>query len=413
MRILVRVLGTAVLAFVVFSLGIPRVASGANPSFEVRCDKGETVGAALDKGQPGAPLTLIISGACNENVSIARDDVTLMATPGSATINGPDPTVATINVVGNRVLIDGLTVTGGRNGITAVAGKTTVQNCTVSNAVSTGIVFRQADGRVDHCVVQNNGLIGISIEAGFAIIVSSTISANGQDGILLTRVGVARIGLLTGPIAYAGNIISNNGTNGIHVAGNSAAAIGGNTISGNGFGFGFLGGNNGINAGAGAFLDIVGANTVTGNAGTGIFGGDVSTVSIGDTTWGLTNITNTITSNGGGGVSVVSGSSLRIRAATISNNTGDGVNIVLRSVGMLTSTSIDTVTVSNNTGNGIVLNLGGSLLLNQPFGGPFVGVTGNHLVGLQCFGGDARFAGNTAGISGNADDVDTINCQPL
>lgn len=411
MRIFLRVLGTASLAVIVFSLGPLRVASGEHPGLEVNCDRGETVGVALGKGQPGAPLTLVINGICNENISIARDDVTLVAGPGSATINGPDPTVATIDIAGNRVLIDGLTVQGGRNGIVAVAGKTTIQNCTVQNAVYTGIFFRQAFGLVDNCVVQNNSLTGITVEAGSATIVNSTISANGQDGILVMRAGAARIGI-TGRSTYAGNIISSNGTNGIQVASNSAAAIGANTISGNGFGTGRLAGQNGINGASGAYLDIVGANTITGNAGAGVAGGGGSHVTIGDTTWGLS-ITNIITSNGGGGVNVGFSSRLGIRAATISKNSGDGVVIWFRSVGVLTSTTTDTVTVSDNTGHGITLNLGGSLALNQPAGGPFVSVTGNNGFGLRCFGADARFSGSTTGISGNgAADVDA-NCLPL
>src|SRR5262247_1423870 len=68
----------------------------------VDCGAGDTIAKALTKGDDRKSLTILITGICNENVVINRSDVKLAAAA----------TVDTIRVTGNRVTIDGLTVTG-------------------------------------------------------------------------------------------------------------------------------------------------------------------------------------------------------------------------------------------------------------------------------------------------------------
>ncbi len=57
-------------------------ASTNTMSFTVDCSKGQTIGAALQRGDARKPLLLMIRGTCNESVSIDRDDVTLRGQPG-------------------------------------------------------------------------------------------------------------------------------------------------------------------------------------------------------------------------------------------------------------------------------------------------------------------------------------------
>ena len=88
--------------------------------FTVRCDKGNTIGVALDEHRDA--LTLTIIGVCDEHLTIDRNDVTLVAAAPGAGLHGPDPTRNTLQVTGDRFVLDGLTVTGGRNAIVVSGG---------------------------------------------------------------------------------------------------------------------------------------------------------------------------------------------------------------------------------------------------------------------------------------------------
>ena len=95
---------------------------------------------------------------------------------------------------------------------------------------------------------------------------------------LINSGGSARIGI-TDRNEYAGNTISNNGSNGIHIAGGSAF-IGGNIISGNGTNSNALWGRYGVGIYYGN-ASLIGYNSITGNAGSGVFARS-SAVTIGD-----------------------------------------------------------------------------------------------------------------------------------
>jgi len=85
----------------------------------VDCAAGDTVARALTRGDERKSLTILINGSCSEHVVINRSDIKLAAAAPGATISGPDPAIDVIRVTGTRVTLDGITVTGGRNGITA------------------------------------------------------------------------------------------------------------------------------------------------------------------------------------------------------------------------------------------------------------------------------------------------------
>ena len=358
----------------------------------VDCDNGETITDALQ--ELGSPLTIQVKGTCNENVDIARNDVTLIAHSSGGTVNGGlAPDRHTINVRGNRIVIDGLTLRGGRTGVN---GGAMIRNCTIQNTAWNGVSFYHGgNGTVDNCQIRNNPHHGIVIEGGSGTVINSTISSNAGIGILVQAAGSARIGI-TDRNQYAGNTISNNGSNGIHVVFSGGAFIGGNTISGNGVDPDAYWGRYGV-AVSFASADLVGYNRITGNAGTGVFAKN-STVLLGDGGFGLPIgapgedpiYANMITGNGTvapnwGGVYGYLGTSLDIRYATISNNIGDGVILRLRSTARMYQD-----TVNNNSGNGILLDQGSGVRLQDP---P-VAATGNASgLALQCAFGEDSFLG--------------------
>ena len=82
----------------------------------VHCDRSNvSVQKKIDKAGHGKPVTIVIKGTCTENIVVQKDDLTLLAHPaGSGTVEG------SIDVVGaQRVIIDGLRVTGSGDVVTA------------------------------------------------------------------------------------------------------------------------------------------------------------------------------------------------------------------------------------------------------------------------------------------------------
>jgi hypothetical protein len=369
---------------------------GGGGSATVDCSSGGSVSQALAAGA----TQITVRGICTESIEVNRDDVTLLGEPG-ATIRGPDPTVNTINVRANRVTIDGLTVTGGRNGITGLgAANLTVRNCTVQFTGRTGISYASgSSGTVDGCVSQSNGRDGIAVDGAQANILNSTATSNTRTGMLVSNGGTARIGL-TDRFTAAGNTIAHNGSSGVTVVYGSTATIAMNTITDNGTSPNLP--QLGINI-ISSFVSIAGGNNISNNAGQGVFAGTGSNVLLGDPSVGLTTV-NTISGNGNsassGGVFVFLGSTMVVRDAVIEQNNGPGLTYSMRSQGQTLSSTIsnnrDVLTTSGgrNPGDGIRLTFGSALLP----GTPTSTISGNAGIALQCTDQESS-AVNTAALS--------------
>lgn len=352
----------------------------------VDCGAEQTITDALQTA--GVPLTITVIGTCVENVRISRDDVTLIGQPGATVDGSAASTVNTITVLANRVVIDSLKVTGGRNGITAAgAARLMVRNCTVQNAGNNGISFFQGSGTVDGCVIQQNTVAnGVRVESGAVTVINSTIAGNG-GGVTVTNGGSARIGV-TDTGSPGPNTIQGNVRGGVTVDLGASAIVTGNTISGNGVTGGFSGG---VAVTGGSTAQLSG-NLITQNAGAGVLV-IASTITIGASTG------DTISANGPsgdgnqGGVFAFLGSSVTIRNSQIVQNTGRGVWLQGRSMGTISGGAIQ-----NNTGFGIFLEFGAGLTL---FGSPAT-ITGNGGVDLQCSDAEASYVGfppaNLSGI---------------
>jgi len=342
----------------------PRVAS-------VDCTQGETISKALTGGNDSRPLLVLVRGTCNESVLIDRSDVTLRGEGGFAGgIAGPDPAVSAVTVTANRVAIEGLTITGGRNGIEAVgAAGLAVRNATVQNTGRTGIVFISgASGVVDGCTIQLNPREGVTIAGAQGIVVNSVVSQN-RGGVVVIDGGSARIGF-DNFLNPAGNTISQNAASGISVGGGSSASIAMNRISGNGTNPAEPG-RSGVSV-VESVARIAGGNTISDNAAQGVATRSASVV-IGDPAFGFPTV-NTITGNEGG-VSGFLGTSMVVRDAVISGNNGFGLVLSLRSNAQLFAS-----TIQNSRGDGIRLTLGSALLVAPPT----TDVSGNAGWGLQC-----------------------------
>ena len=385
-------IGATLVGFFVLAASSTALAQEKPRVVNVDCTQGETIARALTRGNESGPLLVLIRGTCNESVLIDRSDVTLRGESGfGGGIAGPDPVVSTVIITASRVAIEGLTVTGGRNGIEAVgAAGLAVRNATVQNTGRTGIVFISgASGLVDGCTIQFNPREGVTIAGAQGIVVNSVVSEN-RGGVVVIDGGSARIGF-DNLLNSGGNTIRQNAANGISVAGGSSASIAMNQISGNGTNPAEPG-RSGVSV-IESVARIAGGNTISDNAAQGVATRSASVV-IGDPAFGFPTV-NTITGNGGG-VSGFLGTSMVIRDAVISGNDGFGLVLSLRSNAQLFASTIE-----NSRGDGIRVTLGSALFVSPPN----TSVSGSAGWGLQCTDGESSvantqlltFSGNNVG----------------
>jgi hypothetical protein len=108
-------------------------------TFTVDCDAGQTIQDTIKDLIAGD--TLLVSGTCDENVLIsgatAPNSLTLDG-QGTATINGPNTTQATIRITRGGITIKGFTITGGRDGIDVSRGGTATITGNVIGTTSSG-----------------------------------------------------------------------------------------------------------------------------------------------------------------------------------------------------------------------------------------------------------------------------------
>jgi hypothetical protein len=192
--------------------------------------------------QPGD--TLLVSGTCNENLSIGQEvgRITLDG-QGTASING-DSTANAVTVTGRGITIRGFVITGGAPQAVSVAdgGSAVIDGNIIQYAGRNGIaVFRNASADIINNTIQNNPLAGIVIQSNSSVRIGWTGPPNNR--------------------VSAPNTIQNNGAQGIQVYRGSSAQIFSNTIQNNG--------SHGILVDRNAQAEIA-ACVITGNAGDGI-----------------------------------------------------------------------------------------------------------------------------------------------
>jgi len=346
----------------------------------VECAAGQTIAKALTGGDERKPLRVVLRGVCNEHVIVDRSDVTLVADMPGSGVHGPDPAADVIRVTGTRVAIEGLTVTGGRNGVAAHgAAGLTVRNTVVQFTGLNGIFYGfGASGIVDGCTLQNNARDGMTIESASATVVNSTLSQNGRVGIIVFGNGAARIGVDNSNVP-AGNVISNNASTGIAVASGSNANIAMTQITGNGASATAPLGRFGVSVNQ-ANADLIGGNTISNNAGPGV-NVRSSAVSFGTVVVPGVSPVNTISGNGFAtpstpfGVVGFMGASLLIQNAVISSNPV-GLVLILRSNAQIQNTTVQ----SSTSSDGIRLASGSGLFIAMPKST----LSGNATWGLNC-----------------------------
>lgn len=253
--------------------GSSAMAAGATATtFHVNCG-GKTgftsIGAALKALQSvpiPVPVTIVVSGACKENVVIqSQDRLTLQAIDGASVSDASGGQQDVIGIFDSRdVSIIGFTVNAspdGGNGISCGDwsscrfSKNVVQGAASGAGLS---VFQASLAAVDGDTVQNN-FIGLQVLSGAKVRLG---------GDLITASGNARgIVLQRGAFAFLSAIVENSSDVGVVVRWQSTLELTGSTISGSGSIGAFV-----SDGSMGRFT----FSTITGNAGGGVSYGDLS-----------------------------------------------------------------------------------------------------------------------------------------
>lgn len=371
----------------ILTLIVPGFAAAQNSKnpLSVNCDTGQSVQNALNR--VNGPSTIVVTGTCNQNIVIKKDDITLQ---GGIYV-GPNPNQDTISVQGaRRVSIKGATVGGARNGIVASqGGSLTIENCNIKNNGGSGVsVTRSSHALIDGNTIESNSRDGVYIDGASATVTNNAIRENQHHGINVNGSGNARIGITDGDQAGP-NTIENNVDEGIQISNGANAYLLGNTIKSNG--------KTTSKAGVGIWRAkgrLIGDNTIQGNGGNGV---DMNQGALyqGVGEFDLTPGRDIIKENTLSGISAFNGSSLSVEYATIKDNTQHGISLLTRSTLWIFNS-----TVSGNALNGIAVYYGSAVMFGGP-GYPGPSVTGNTGWGLFCGDNESSYAGNTSGVIGN------------
>ncbi len=150
---------------------------------DVECP-GDSISDAL--AQPAVTLTINVDGECNENVQIARDNVTLRGANG-------DPAVDKIVGIETEVVAPHfgivLLITGAAN---VVVEDLTIRNGALWGVGVTGFGVSEAV-RIENCVISDNAFWGLVVFRGRGSATQIVFSNNGSESSGRLRGGAARV----------------------------------------------------------------------------------------------------------------------------------------------------------------------------------------------------------------------------
>lgn len=334
----------------------------STPTLIVDCSRGQSLQSALNLAPSGA--TIVVKGTCNGAFTLTTDGLRLDGR-ASAILNGGGKDAMTIN--GARgVVLKGLTITGGGNGVVENSAQATLLNDTVTQNAVSGIVSQSNSSvTVSGGSTSQNGLHGIDIEASSSLIVAGTYSSTGNGVFGIEVNNGSSINLTAATLQVSGNTV------GVQLGTNAS---------------GFLDGASTLNASSNLTIGL----TMASGAHMADFGGSI--------------IAN---ANQLQGIALDSKSGLDLDAGSqveASNNAGDGVHLEQFSEMTIFNTpqfsgnpATTTLTAQGNQGDGINELTNSKILVDNVAA---LQVTGNTSAGLSLDDGSSVAFGQTIPVSG-------------
>lgn len=167
-----------------FALLINGVQVGSQ-TYDVNCNAGETVSGVLENAPASVPLTITISGVCQESITITRDDITLRGSSLGDGFRDPPEWFILNLVAAHRVRLENLTLTGGDTGLNVASGATfEASGLRVRDASNSGVhLASEASGTLSGSIIENCG-------RGIVTWGSGTLNVHGGEVINTTTFGV-------------------------------------------------------------------------------------------------------------------------------------------------------------------------------------------------------------------------------
>jgi hypothetical protein len=183
------------------------------------------------------PVTVLVTGQCQENVVIQGiDRLTLTAVNGASITDASSGKLDVLSIQDSRdVAVNGFTINAGADGVDTSSGISCLDFsvCRLSGNVIQGaldeagfLVGEQSMATLDGDTLQNNAI-------GLEVVSRSSVRQGGQGRSFISRGNFFGIYMVRSAFVFVGAVVENNTGTGAAVAGHSTLVISG-SISGNG-----------------------------------------------------------------------------------------------------------------------------------------------------------------------------------
>lgn len=186
------------------------VSASAPMEVPVNCAAGDTIGEVLDEQlYSPAPLTIHVSGICEETVVVLRSNVTFQAAEPGAGVHSEDPLYGAITVsngVGG-IIIEGLRLSGGAHGV--MASRNSQVEATNIEVTNTNLGVVAVDGALIDLASSSihNNSTGVGAVRNGSITIADTVIEHNSQGVVANLGGMLNLRNMDGRGNVVGNVI--------------------------------------------------------------------------------------------------------------------------------------------------------------------------------------------------------------
>jgi len=219
----------------------------------------------LQQQETSGPNTILVSGSCQENITIqSLDNLTLTAQNGASITDASGGSLDVIDIFdSHRLSLNGFSINGGANGVVcADASLCRLSGNTVQTSSGYGVIVASSHATLNGDKMQNNAARGLSIINGGYVDATGVTVQGSFDGIVLNT---------RGTVTLSNSTITGNQNRGVLAVTSSTVRLIGTNVTANG--------GDGVSlqqSSQAKFDSLFAINTVTNNGGAGVSVDDLS-----------------------------------------------------------------------------------------------------------------------------------------